>query len=122
MKINRSGYNIALSDDEKLLFIVSSTVCIYDISGEKAIELKCFNNLKNPSDIALSSNEKLVAYSNTSGYIAVHNVDNGKLLLKSKCLSKEGYDLFFSIMIIKLFHLNGMARYSFWILNLEKLI
>ena len=90
MKINRQSSKILISANEKLLFNVGGTASIFDISGEKAIEMKRFEKLSNSSQIAISSDEKMIAYKNTSGHIAVHDVETGELLVKSKCLSSEG--------------------------------
>ena len=95
MKINRPSYKSWVSDDEKLLFNVGGMVSILDISGEKFVELKRFTKLKHPSYLALSSNKKLLACSNTSGHIAVYDIETGETLIKSKYLSEEGRDLFF---------------------------
>lgn len=57
--------------------------------------MKRFNNLKNPSYVAVSSDERLIAYKNTSGHIAVHDLKTGELLVKSRCTSVEGNSLFF---------------------------
>ena len=95
MKIRKPSYKILFSEDEQTLFSVGGTVSAFDVSGEKAVELLRLNSLKNPSRITVSSDEKLLAYSNTSGHIAVHDIDSGKLLIKSKCLSEEGNSLFF---------------------------
>ena len=95
MKINCPSSRVLISADEKLLFNVGGTVSIFDISGEKAVKLKRLNKLRNSSHIAISFDEKLVAYKNTSGHIAVHEIETGELLLKSKCLAEAGEDLFF---------------------------
>ena len=95
MKINRRGYETLLSADEKILFLVAGSIFVFDISGEKAVELKRFNDLKNPDNIAVSTDGRLIAYSNTLGHIAVHDLESGELLVKSKCTSREGDGLFF---------------------------
>lgn len=95
MKINRRGYETLLSADEKTLYLVGSAVSVWDISGEKAVELKRFNDLKNPDNIAVSTDGRLIAYSNTLGHIAVHDLESGELLVKSKCTSREGNGLYF---------------------------
>lgn len=95
MKINCKSYNLILSKNERLLFNVGGNVSIIDISGEDGVRLGRLEKLKNPSSVAISLDQKLIAYNNTSGHIAVHNIESGELLLKSECISKEGYDLFF---------------------------
>jgi len=95
MKINCPSYNILISPDETILVNNNNKVSLFAITKNGFNELKQFNVFKNPSRAALSSDGKMLAYSNTSGHIAVHDIETGNLLVKSKCLSKEGYNLHF---------------------------
>ncbi|QNO13513.1 hypothetical protein HYG86_01385 [Alkalicella caledoniensis] len=95
MKSNLPSYNKLLSPDETVLVNIGKYVSLYAIDDSGLNELKRFNTLRNPSRAALSSDGKMLAYSNTSGHIAVHDIETGNLLVKSKCLSKEGYSLYF---------------------------
>jgi len=89
------AYNILISPDETILVNNNNKVSLFAITKNGLNELKQFNVFKNPSRAALSSDGKRLAYSNTSGHIAVHDIETGNLLVKSKCLSKEGYSLHF---------------------------
>ena len=84
-----------VSSDEKFIFNVGGTVSIFDISGQTFKEFARFNTLKNPSHIAVSTDHELIAYTNTSGHIAVHEITSKALVNKSKGISKEGYNLYF---------------------------
>ena len=95
MKINRPSYRLLISPDESFLVNVGREVILFTIGDTSLNELKRFNALRNPSFCALSSNSKMVAYHSTRGHIAVHDIKTGNLLAKSKCLSKEGYGLYF---------------------------
>lgn len=95
MKTNCHSYNILISPDETILVNIGKTVSLFAIVDKGLKELKRFNIFGHPSRAALSSDGKMIAYSDTSGHIAVHNIETGNLLVKSKCLSKEGYDLYF---------------------------
>lgn len=95
MKSNIPSYNKLVSPDEKILVNIGKDVSLYSIDDSGLNELKRFNVLRNPSSAALSSDGNMLAYSNTLGHIAVHDIETGNLLVKSKCLPKEGYNLYF---------------------------
>lgn len=95
MKINCSSYSILVSPNETVLVNIGKKVTLFSISNKNLNKRRQFYALKHASRAALSSDGKMLAYINTSGHIAVHNIDTGELLVKSKCLNIEGYSLYF---------------------------
>ena len=96
MNIKIPSYSITISSDETILINVGSRVSIFCINETSLDVINHFRALKNPSRAILSTNKEITAYNNTLGHIAVHDVKKGNIILKSKCLSKEGYGIYFS--------------------------
>lgn len=96
MEIAKKSYGLLISQSEKLIFNIGTKVQMLEINNEQVNEIKNFDLLKNISHIAISSNEKLIAYKNTGGHIVVQELETGNMLIKSKCLSKEGYSIYFT--------------------------
>ena len=95
MNADSPSYNILISPDETVLLNAGKSVSLYRITENGICGLNQVRSLKHPSRIALSSSGTMFAYSNTSGHIAVHDIKTGELLVKSDCLSKEGFGLYF---------------------------
>lgn len=95
MKYKKSSYNMYISKDKKSLINLDSKVALMNIDEQGLVGSKVFNSLKHPLRATLSSNGKMIAYNNTLGHCAVHDIETGALLVKSRCLSKEGRNLYF---------------------------
>ena len=111
MKINRTAHFTRLSQDEKRLYNVGGTISAWEIDGEKPIEKYKIKALKNPSFLTLSSNNQLLAYSNTSGHMAVAETETGQIIAKSKGTKLEGNNILF-------IHENSKVLASDWKGNL----
>ena len=107
MRFKCKGMKTLVSKDENKLFITNGGASILAINGNNLVEIASFQRLKNSTGIAVSPDEKLLAYQKTSGHIAVHDIVNGSLLLKTNVLSDEGYGLFFCQMEKDLYRLLG---------------
>lgn len=95
MKLKLLSHDILLLQDNKTLVNIGTNIRIYDLSSNPPSLAQTLKSLKNPSHVAVSANRELIAYSNTSGHIAVHNFKTGELLWKSKCFNEEGSQLYF---------------------------
>lgn len=95
MKFKCKGWKTLVSKDENKLFITNGGASILTLNKTNLVEIASFQRLKNTTGISLSPDEKLLAYQNTSRHIAVHEIANGRLLLKTNALSDEGCGLFF---------------------------
>ncbi|MDR1700522.1 MAG: hypothetical protein LBR68_04950, partial [Lachnoclostridium sp.] len=111
MKINRTSYYTRLSKDEHRLFNVGGAISIWKIDGEKPTEICKIKVLKNPSYLAISSNEKLLAYSNTLGHLTVVEIETGQTIAKTKGTKVEGGNILF-------FHEDAKILSSDWDGNL----
>ncbi len=95
MNIGSASYRALFSADEKYFYNVGGSVRKFE-KGSKPNLVYKIDKLKNPSEIALSKDEKYLAVLNTQGHIAVYNANEGKLIAKTKALQEEGYGIFFS--------------------------
>lgn len=96
MYSKKTSYGMKLTKDKDKLINVGSKVTIFQIQGEKLEIAYELTTLKNPSYIALTLDEKVLACANTSGHIALHNFSNGELIFKTKALSRECGSLIFT--------------------------
>lgn len=96
MEISKKSYGLLISQSKKLIFNIGTNIAMLEISNEQVNEIKNFDKLKNISNIAISSNEKLIAYKNTVGHIVVQELETGNMLIKSKCFCEEGSSLYFT--------------------------
>ena len=97
MEIKKKSYQIFSFNNKNYIVNVGNTVTCWNVSSLKMKPkmLWEFSKLKYPSYVAISPDESLVAYQNTSGHFAVHNLKTGELLLKHPGLQIEGYEIYF---------------------------
>lgn len=95
MKIRKNSYEIHISPSKKLLINIGGCVNIFEMDGDEFKEFRCFNQLKNLDYSAISNNEKLIAYKNTSGHIVVQEIETEEILIKNKKIPIEGGRLYF---------------------------
>lgn len=95
MKISNANYQVVFSKNEKILYRLGSTISKISFS-DKLTKIFEITELKNPSEMVLSEDEKFIAVLNTKGHIAVFDAMTGKLTASTKALNQEGYGIYFA--------------------------
>ena len=95
MKFYCKGYKTIVSQNENRLFITNEGASILELQDNNLVEVARFCELKDTTEVAVTTDEKVLAYKNTKGHIAIHDIMSGAILKKSKAFSEEGYGLFF---------------------------
>lgn len=95
MKISNANYQVVFSKDEKFLYCLGSTIKKISFS-DKLTKIFEISELKNPSEMALSEDERFIAVLNTEGYIAIFDALTGQLMASTKALNQEGYGICFA--------------------------
>ena len=89
-----TSYKIKKSPDGKLFATIGGSVVLWDAcSGKKILS---FSQIKNPSDICFSWTSKMLAAKNTSGRIALFDVENLRFLYSIQPTKSEGCELLFT--------------------------
>lgn len=97
MKISVPSYDLKLLCDGKTLINVGGSVRKYDLECKtKPSEIIRFTDIQNPSEVAISSNEELLAIRSTCGEFALCNLDTGELIYKHKGFKTEGSHIWFA--------------------------
>ena len=89
IKINAESDYSVISPDNKELINVNRQIQIFDLENHVGECKAQFFGPKNCARAALSSDQQLLAYSNTSGHLFLLKPSDGKLLYKSKALNDE---------------------------------
>lgn len=89
-----SAYEIKKSPDNRYFATIGGTVAIWDASTGKKIT--SFGQLKNPSHLNFSNSGKSLVVKNTSGKIALFDMDELKHLKSCTPTKEEGCEIYFT--------------------------
>jgi len=90
-KSNRS----LISSDGSMILNLAGKVSLLKVMELEISKIYEFSELKNPSYGTFSSDLSMIAYKNTAGKIAVHDVKSGDLKFKHNAVKYEGNMLYF---------------------------
>ena len=94
LKINTSGYNIKLTNDQKYLACIGQRTWLFDFNLKQRLEI--LSGLMNPGCANFSPSGKFLAVKNTAGKVAVYDVETRERLCLNPTTKDEGWNVYFT--------------------------
>jgi len=89
------SFRASLSADGSMILNIATKVSLLKTQGAEVTKISDYRVVKHPSYGAFSLDSKKIAYKNTAGIVAAHDIKAEQLLLKHKAVEDEGYGLHF---------------------------